>query len=196
MRPHCDHFALPAPSLMKALRTLTGLCALCVAVAGAQAATLPDDAAEVAGAPEGAEAGEMWRAVSHSQLDTLRGGFNLGDGLMVSFGISRVAYINEQLVASTTLQFGDITRLSAQQAARLGQQLMLQPQIVQNGPGNAVQAGAVTSPLATVVQNTLNDQLVRTQTVINVSSNGLSALRNMNLQATIQSALTNALGRR
>jgi len=193
MRPYFQH---------RALRTLTGLCALCVAVAGAQAATLPDDVAEVAnvaalaGAPEGAEAGEMWLAVSHRELDTLRGGFNLGDGLMVSFGISRVAYINEQLVASTTLQFGDITRLSAQQAARLGQQLMLQPQIVQNGPGNAVQAGAVTSPLATVVQNTLSDQLVRTQTVINVSSNGLSALRNMNLQATIQSALTNALGRR
>jgi hypothetical protein len=37
---------------------------------------------------------------------------------------------------------------------------------------------------------------VRTQTVINVSSNGLSALRNMNLQASIQSALNNALGRR
>ena len=126
----------------------------------------------------------------------MRGGFNLGDGLMVSFGISRVAYINEQLVASTTLQFGDITRLSAQQAARLGQQLMLQPQIVQNGPGNALQEGAVSSPLATVVQNTLSDQLVRTQTVINVSSNGLSALRNMNLQASIQSALNNALGRR
>jgi len=193
MRPFFQH---------RALRTLTGLCALCVAVAGAQAATLPDDVAEIAdvvglaGAPEGAEAGELWLAVSHSQLDTLRGGFNLGDGLMVSFGISRVAYINEQLVASTTLQFGDITRLSAQQAARLGQQLMLQPQIVQNGPGNALQEGAVSSPLATVVQNTLNDQLVRTQTVINVSSNGLSALRNMNLQATIQSALNNALGRR
>jgi hypothetical protein len=193
MRPFFQH---------RALRTLTGLCALCAAMAGAQAATLPDDVAEIAdvvglaGAPEGAEAGEMWLAVSHSQLDTLRGGFNLGDGLMVSFGISRVAYINKQLVASTTLQFGDITRLSAQQAARLGQQLMLQPQIVQNGPGNALQEGAVSSPLATVVQNTLSDQLVRTQTVINVSSNGLSALRNMNLQASIQSALTNALGRR
>lgn len=193
MRPLFQH---------RALRTLTGLCALCAAMAGAQAATLPDDVAEIAevtglaGAPAEAEAGEMWLAVSHRQLDTLRGGFNLGDGLMVSFGISRVAYINEQLVASTTLQFGDITRLSAQQAARLGQQLMLQPQIVQNGPGNALQEGAVSSPLATVVQNTLSDQLVRTQTVINVSSNGLSALRNMNLQATIQSALTNALGRR
>jgi hypothetical protein len=193
MRPFFQH---------RALRTLTGLCALCAAMVGAQAATLPDDVAEIAdvvglaGAPEGAEAGEMWLAVSHRELDTLRGGFNLGDGLMVSFGISRVAYINEQLVASTTLQFGDITRLSAQQAARLGQQLMLQPQIVQNGPGNALQEGAVSSPLATVVQNTLNDQLVRTQTVINVSSNGLSALRNMNLQATIQSALNNALGRR
>ena len=193
MRPFFQH---------RALRTLTGLCALCAAMAGAQAATLPSDVAEIAdvvelaGAPEGAEAGEMWLAVSHRQLDTLRGGFNLGDGLMVSFGISRVAYINEQLVASTILQFGDITRLSAQQAARLGQQLMLQPQIVQNGPGNALQEGAVSSPLATVVQNTLSDQLVRTQTVINVSSNGLSALRNMNLQATIQSALNNALGRR
>ena len=192
MRPYFQH---------RALRTLTGLCALCVAMAGAQAATLPDDVAELAEVADpaeaaGPEAGQIWLAVSHRQLDTLRGGFNLGDGLMVSFGISRVAYINEQLVASTTLQFGDITRLSAQQAARLGQQLMLQPQIVQNGPGNAVQAGAVTSPLATVVQNTLNDQLVRTQTVINVSSNGLSSLRNLNLQATIQSALTNALGRR
>jgi hypothetical protein len=193
MRPLFQH---------RALRTLTGLCALCAAMAGAQAATLPDDVAEIAevtglaGAPAEAEAGEMWLAVSHRQLDTLRGGFNLGDGLMVSFGISRVAYINEQLVASTTLQFGDITRLSAQQAARLGQQLMLQPQIVQNGPGNALQEGAVSSPLATVVQNTLSDQLVRTQTVINVSSNGLSALRNMNLQATIQSALNNTLGRR
>ena len=193
MRPFFQH---------RALRTLTGLCALCAAMAGAQAATLPSDVAEIpdvvelAGAPEGAEAGEMWLAVSHRQLDTLRGGFNLGDGLMVSFGISRVAYINEQLVASTILQFGDITRLSAQQAARLGQQLMLQPQIVQNGPGNALQEGAVSSPLATVVQNTLSDQLVRTQTVINVSSNGLSALRNMNLQASIQSALNNALGRR
>ena len=193
MRPLFQH---------RALRTLTGLCALCAAMAGAQAATLPSgvaeiaDVVELAGAPEGAEAGEMWLAVSHRQLDTLRGGFNLGDGLMVSFGISRVAYINEQLVASTTLQFGDITRLSTQQAARLGQQLMLQPQIVQNGPGNALQEGAVSSPLATVVQNTLSDQLVRTQTVINVSSNGLSALRNMNLQASIQSALNNALGRR
>ena len=202
MRRPFDHRALQAPLLMKALQTLTGLCALCAAMAGAQAATLSDDVAEIpdvvelAGAPEGAEAGEMWLAVSHRQLDTLRGGFNLGDGLMVSFGISRVAYINEQLVASTILQFGDITRLSAQQAARLGQQLMLQPQIVQNGPGNALQEGAVSSPLATVVQNTLSDQLVRTQTVINVSSNGLSALRNMNLQATIQSALNNALGRR
>jgi len=199
MRPPFDHPVPQASPVRKAcmtFRTLTGVFALSMVMACAQAATLPDDAAEVAGAPEGAEAGEMWLAVSHSQLDTLRGGFNLGDGLMVSFGISRVAYINDQLVASTTLQFGDITRLSAQQAARLGQQLMLQPQIVQNGPGNAVQAGAVTSPLATVVQNTLSDQLVRTQTVINVSSNGLSALRNMNLQATIQSALTNALGRR
>jgi hypothetical protein len=177
---------------MMHLLGLTGLCALCMATAGATPAQLPPLPQDQVAA--GSD--ELWLAVSHSQLDTLRGGFNLGEGLMVSFGISRVAYINDQLVASTTLQLGDITRLSARQAALLGQQVALQPQIIQNGPGNAVQPGAVTSPLTTVVQNSLNDQVLRTQTIINVSSNGLGALRNMNLQATINNALTSALGRR
>jgi hypothetical protein len=50
--------------------------------------------------------------------------------------------------------------------------------------------------LATVIQNSLNDQVLRTQTIINVSSNGLGLLRSMNLQKTLDMALTQALAGR
>ncbi len=191
-----------------------------------------------------AQAGTVWLAASDVQLGALRGGFQAGDGLMVSFGISRVAYINDRLVASTTLNLGDLNRLTAKQADRLslplplssalpatvqppawatvtppgaatqplqafdqalqspltqalqsleppqgwvGPQTAAQTQVLQNGRGNVVQA--LNLPWATVVQNSLNDQWLRTQTVINVSSNGLGALRYLNLQNTLDIAL-------
>jgi hypothetical protein len=161
---------------------------------------------------------------------------------MVSFGISRVAYINDRLVASTTLNLGDLKRPTAQQVGRLSQQMPLQlersvaaqslswtvrpstepqsplagqealpvplttvaqgavqapglqGQWVQNGPGNVLQA--LDLPWATVIQNSLNDQVLRTQTTINVSSNGLGALRHLNWQDTLDIALRTRPGLR
>ena len=178
-------------------------------------------------APSAAQAESVWLAASDAQLGALRGGFQVGEGLMVSFGISRVAYINDRLVASTTLHLGELNRLTAMQAGRLSQlplrpvasahaqptalQAVVQPQlglalqgaeppqvligpqtapqaqVIQNGPGNVVQA--LDLPWATVIQNSLNEQLLRTQTVINVSTNGLGALRYLNLQNTLDIAL-------
>ena len=40
-----------------------------------------------------------------------------------------------------------------------------------------------------MIQNRLNEQLSRTQTVINVSSHGLGALRDLNLQNAVDIAL-------
>ena len=42
--------------------------------------------------------------------------------------------------------------------------------------------------LAQVIQNTLNNQSIQTLTTLNVSVNTLQALRQMNLQSTLQSA--------
>ena len=137
----------------------------------------------------------------------------------MSFGISRAVYINGQLITSTSFQIGDLTRLTAPQATALGQQIATQMQVVQNGPGNTLESGAAGTagtvvsaatmgtvgsaattvqavPLATLIQNTLNNQTIRNQTVIDVSSNGLSMLKNMNLQATISQAVANAVGNR
>ena len=186
------------------------LCGLTPAWADPAAGAVPPDSA--------------WLAASDAQLSALRGGFQVGEGLMVSFGISRVAYINDRLVASTTFHLGDLNRLTAMQTGRLSQllrpaapasplafqdalqlplgralqgadspqvligpQTALQAQVIQNGPGNVVQA--LDLPWATVIQNSLNEQLLRTQTVINVSSNGLGALRDLNFQNALDIAL-------
>jgi hypothetical protein len=82
---------------------------------------------------------------------------------------------------------------AAQAQYRAGLQAPLQAQWVQNGPGNFVQSDALDARLGTVIQNSLNDQLLRTQTIINASSNGLGLLRGLNLQRTLDLALTHAL---
>jgi hypothetical protein len=168
--------------------TVVGLCALLMTGAS-QAQT---DLTQPLQAPKES----VWLAASDRTLSQLRGGFDLGAGLVVSFGISRAVYINGQLVTSTSFQVGDITRLTAPQAAALGQQIAAQTQVVQNGPGNTLESGAGTVPLTTFIQNTLNNQTIRNQTVIQATSNGLSLVKNMNLQATINQAIANAVGNR
>ena len=140
----------------------------------------------------------IWLAASDRTLDQMRGGFDLGTGLMVSFGISRAVYINGQLITSTTFQVGDLTRLTPLQAAALSQQIstQTQAQVVQNGPGNTVELNVGTIPLATYIQNTVNNQTIRSQTIIDASSNGIGMVKGMNLQGTINEAIANAVGTR
>lgn len=179
----------PQPYLGSALKRsrgpLVALCALLVAGA-CQAQSLSQ--------PQPEES--VWLAASNRTLDQLRGGFDFGAGLVVSFGISRTVHINDQLVTSTSFQLSDIAKLTPTQAGVLSQQLSTQGQVVQNGPGNTVDPAAITVPLATYIQNTLSNQAIRTQTVIQASTNGLGTLRNLNLQATINDAIANAIGNR
>lgn len=144
-------------------------------------------------------AGEfVWLAASDQTLEALRGGFDLGAGLMVSFGISRAVYINGQLITSTTFQVGDLASLTPPQAAALSQQIstQAQAQVVKNGSGNTVELGTGAVPLATYIQNTVNNQTIRSQTIIDATSNGMGMVKGMNLQATINEAITNAIATR
>ena len=132
---------------------------------------------------------------SRTSTLTLRGGFDLGSGLFVSFGISRAVYINNQLVTTTSFQTSGLDKLAQVQFAELARQLTAQQQqVVQNGPGNTVDTGALSLPLATYIQNTLNNQTIRTETVIPAHTNGAALLRTMNLQATINDAVNRAIG--
>ncbi|MDM0023358.1 hypothetical protein [Variovorax saccharolyticus] len=135
---------------------------------------------------------ETWMAVGDATLDRLRGGFDAGGGLMVTFGISRAVYINGGLVTQTTLNFGQLNNLNAAQAEQLSKQ-MAALNLVQNGPGNTFapqQAGTS----GTVIQNTLDNQHIMNRTVIDASSNSLGMIKNQNMQSTINDAVARAIG--
>ena len=140
----------------------------------------------------------IWMAASDRTLATLRGGFDLGTGLMVSFGISRAVYVNGQLITSTTFRVGDLTSLTPQQAVALSQQIsaQTQAQVVKNGPGNTMELSIASAPLSTFIQNTLNNQNIRNQTTIDVTSNGMGMVKGLNLQGTIDAAIADAIGTR
>lgn len=134
---------------------------------------------------------ETWLAVSDSTLDSLRGGFDPGNGLMVTFGISRATYVNGDLVTQTTLNFGQLNNLSAAQAAQLSKQ-MAAINLIQIGPGNSFapqQAGTS----GTVIQNTLDNQHIVNQTVIDASSNALGMIKNLNTQAPVTDGVMRAI---
>lgn len=156
---------------------------------------------------------QPWLAVGDATLSRLRGGFAIGDGLMVSLGITRALYINGALVTETSLHLNQLGQINATQAAQLGQQLQAL-NLVQNGPGNTFLAGVATQAAAasttasamvstvtglgpgTIVQNSLNGQNILNRTTIDASSTGLSLLRAAQLQAAISQAVQQSVGPR
>lgn len=173
------------------------LCALmCMACTWAGAAhagspALPD--AVATSAPAGEVTG--WgKPASDHQLAVVRGGFDAGSGLVVSFGIERAVYVNGDLVTSTRLDIPNIGQMSAEQAGALAAATST-VSIVQNGPGNTFDPAALTRTTAgTVVQNSLDNQNIQTLTTLNTTVNTLDLFKSLNLQSTLQSALVNSLG--
>ena len=162
--------------------------------------------------PQEATADNIWQAVGNQTLDSFRGGFNMGNGLTVSFGITNAVYINGALMTETTLNIGRMADLSPSEAAELGQKLDTLS-LVQNGPGNTVTAGTAAAPKklgstdtavssiagtagGTIIQNSLNNQHILYQTTVNASSNGLGMVRTSNLQNTLAEAIQQSVGQR
>lgn len=134
-----------------------------------------------------------WTSVDDSTLDAMRGGFDFGAGLMVSFGIERAVTINGVLVTSTTIHVGDLARVTPEQAALVNRQAAAM-NLVQNGPGNTVTlSGGDLSTPGTFIQNTLNNQHIQSQTVINASSNALGLMKTLNTLTSLREALGNSV---
>ncbi len=118
------------------------------------------------------------RAISVDRLDDLRGGFSTEDGLKISLGIERSVFINNELVATTSLNVPDLASLSARGAA----QAQLQgssANVIQNGPGNRLGESVLQSfgpGMLTIIQNSLDNQLIRGETIINATISGAGSL--------------------
>lgn len=115
-------------------------------------------------------------------LDAMRGGMLTEHGLAVNLGIQRDVYVNGELVTTTTLTLSDLSRLlggAAPQAAIAGDAGTL----VQTGLGNTHVTPLDSSSLATVIQNTLDNQVIRTVTQINANVSNVELLRGMSVTA-------------
>jgi hypothetical protein len=127
---------------------------------------------------------DSWRPVSTVYLDGMRGGFDAGAGLQISFGIEREGYVNGKLISATRFNIADFNRLSAVQANAVNT-------AVPSGAGNVAPPAA-----ALVIQNTLNLQHIRSLTVINATANSLELIKSLNLQSTLADALAQSLRNR
>ena len=113
-----------------------------------------------------------WIAADDSQLAQARGGFDLGNGMLVSLGVERLVSINGTVVANTHFSIPDMTQLSAAEAQRASDALA-----------------------AVLVQNSLNDQAIRTQTTIDTTVANLALLRAVNFESSLRDALNSAAGK-
>ncbi len=143
-----------------------------------------------------AEPADDWVAVDDSQLEEMRGGFTTPSGLAVSLGIDRLVSINGDVVARTSFDIADLNHMSEEQA-RQTRDALSSVKLIQNGSDNIYQAGESSRVIGgVVIQNTLNDQLIRSETVISSTVNSASLLKSLNFQASLSDALARAAGAR
>ncbi|NUT13087.1 MAG: flagellin, partial [Cupriavidus sp.] len=68
--------------------------------------------------------------------------------------------------------------------------------VIQNGPGNAASVGALAGTPVTVIQNTLNNQSIRSLMTIDASVNTLQAFRSQLANTALNNALLRAASMR
>lgn len=140
------------------------------------------------------DAGVWPAAVNDRRLDATRGGFDLGNGLLASFGIERTVYVNGNLISSTSVNIPDIGRMTPDQASALAAATGT-VNIIQNGANNTVDPATFNHAMAaTVIQNSLDNQDIRSLTTINTTVNSQNMLRNLGLQESLQTGLIGSLG--
>jgi hypothetical protein len=131
-------------------------------------------------------------ALPSAALATYRGGFTTDTGLQVSLGIERLVTVNGNVLEHSDIQLADVGKVATGQAALSGEALGAL-RLIQNGVGSYTAPFSPNALAGTVIQNSLNDQLIHSQTTINASVNTSGLLQALNFQTSLGNALTNAL---
>lgn len=115
--------------------------------------------------------------VSDLELDSMRGGFLSADGLEISFGVEQAVLIDGILQVATTFNASSITRMLPQQAAEFSSVTM--------------NSDVIRSQMNTIIQNTQDQRIIDSITLINASVTSLGLSRQLNvLQSVTQQQIT------
>jgi hypothetical protein len=87
-----------------------------------------------------------WKPVAQARLDESRGGFDVGGGLQVGFGIDRAVFVNGALAVATSITIPNISNITSAQAAQLAQALA--PVTVAVTGANSVASAAIAAAQA------------------------------------------------
>jgi hypothetical protein len=146
--------------------------------------------------------------VSNAQLDSTRGGFDVNSTLL-SIGISRAVFINDELVITTTLNMPGLSADShVNSPATLTRQLGAGAKtdvrapgapsspvvilngngmsLIQNGPGNTAALQPNIPSAGSIIQNTLDNQSLRTLTTINAKVFSKSIMQGLNMTSSMR----------
>lgn len=134
-------------------------------------------------------------AVDSATLDRARGGFITPNGLVVTLGLERLVTINGNLVERTEMQLGDIGKLASGQGS-ISSEAIGQLHLIQNGAVRAIAPEGAHLLGGTLIQNTLNDQLIKHQTSINATVNTAGMLRTLNFGTSLNNALSTSVAPR
>ena len=133
---------------------------------------------------------EDWEPVSTEVLEETRGGFTTPAGLEVSLGIQRIVTINGDVVARSSLQIADVRAMTSAEALS-AQEALGVTTLVQNGAGNSFTGDGISG---TFIQNSLSDQIIRTQTVISSTVNSSALLKDLNFNQSVRDAALQGIG--
>jgi hypothetical protein len=133
------------------------------------------------------------KPVDAAVLDEARGGFETAGGLSLALGIERVVSVNGEVLSRSNIAIPDLSAMTADQA-RLAHEALGAARMIQLGNGNFAAPDTGLGNGATLVQNTLNDQTIRTATVITSTVNSMSLLKDLNFHSTIRDALVRSAG--
>jgi len=131
---------------------------------------------------------QSWKPVESPVLAAMRGGFIGPSGLEISLGIERLVTLNGAVVSRMHVAIPDIGRLGATEA-RVAAQALSAINLVRNGTDTIGASPALTTPGATLIQNSMNGQHIDSRTVINSSVNTLGLLTSLNFQGSLGDAI-------
>ena len=139
----------------------------------------------------------VYAAVSDKELDGMRGGFLLVEdsaSFKINFGLRRETYINGELVASTALS---VEQVGMGLQGMLSNEQLNQINLVQNGLQNTFVAhqamDTVRPSFATVIQNSLDGQMIRNVNVIDAQIQSLDLAQANALQSSFTEMLVGTL---
>lgn len=98
-----------------------------------------------------------WERASDGELDRLRGGFVLPNGMNIDFSLERITSLNGTVVSSSFFQLPENAAL------------------FQNGAMNQA-SGLADSGLSSVIQNNVDNQIIKTVTDINIAVSNLKGM--------------------